>query len=224
MVKSTEEKRVYMKEYYKKNADAIKEKNRIWRMNNPEKVKAQNDRRRERYYENHDAELETVKKYRRENKERVSNAGKKYYRSNRETIRAQQSVYAKDHQDEINSRLARTKRRVWARTTLFRHRKKGFDVDMPIDALHDYAEEAQLCAYCGVELDWTPKRGHYHPRGPTLDRVNNGKKLSRRWEGVDDKSEGAVAIVCHLCNTSKQGRTFEEWIASCRDLSSKWCL
>lgn len=211
-----------MKEYYKKNAETIKEKNKLWRMNNPDMVKAQNIRRRNKYYDNRDHELEAVRKYRERHPDRVIESRKKCYKTNRSKIRAQQAEYAKAHKLEIDARNARNKRRVWSRTTLSRHRQKGYDVEISIDDLHIYAEEATVCAYCGTELDWAPRRGHYCPNSPTLDRVNNGNRLSRRWGGIDDKSEGAVAIVCHLCNTSKQGRSFTEWIAACGYLSSKW--
>lgn len=102
-------------------------------------------------------------------------------------------------------------RNEWCRSTLRRHRMKGYEV-LPgfLLTLRSYAWTAPICPYCGRPIDWSPGKGKLRDFSPTLDRVNGGKKIDHIWEGADDESEGAVVIVHNICNLLKSSLTFKE--------------
>ncbi len=99
--------------------------------------------------------------------------------------------------------------RTWAGDTLRRHRRRGFEVDMSIDALTELAKNTEECPLCGRELDWSLyTKGHLQPNSPSLDRINNGDALT---------SEN-VWIICQECNTTKGARTLIEFARYCKNI------
>ena len=94
-----EAKRIYDREYRKKNKDKINERIREWCKNNPDKVKRNVKKfydknservklkRREDYKNNISKEKEYNKKYVEENKEHIKNYSKKYREENKEYIK-----------------------------------------------------------------------------------------------------------------------------------------
>jgi len=98
----------------------------------------------------------------------------------------------------------------WSKHTLRGHRLHGYIIDISINELEEIAKIATHCPICGRELSWNNSK--LLPNSPSLDRKNNGK--------IIDKS--SIWIICHLCNATKQNRTFKQFIEYCEMVSQKF--
>ncbi len=105
-------------------------------------------------------------------------------------------------------------KRYWAKATLDNHRRKGFEVNITIDALTDLAKNTKTCSLCGCELNWSygTKNGHSQPNSPSLDRIDNTNTLT-----LDN-----IQIICNRCNATKFDRSMKEFVDYCKMVVEKF--
>ena len=86
------------KTYHKKNRASILEKKRIYRLLNPDKIKAY----AKSYYNQHTEEMKQKKKtYVLNNKEKIAETNRGYRKNNKDRIRQYQKIYNEEHKEEI---------------------------------------------------------------------------------------------------------------------------
>lgn len=131
-------------------------------------------------------------------------------------IRTWESLYRKSNPEvgrkSYNKWSVSHYRHKWAIKTLHRHRKYGCDVLISVPELLSIAENTDFCFICNEPIDWSPGKGKPSPKSPTLDRINNGKIVSK----------DSVAIVCGLCNRTKSNRTLSEFIDYCKMVCNRF--
>lgn len=95
------------------------------------------------------------------------------------------------------------KDRIWANTTIHKHRKAGIDIRLEIKELQDFFNITMKkgCKICSAKME--PGDGVVGPRSPSLDIKNPFKKIV---DNIDD-----VQIICHECNKRKGNRTMKQW-------------
>jgi len=116
-----------------------------------------------------------------------------------------------DYESEKQWR-AKNPERLWARTTLNGHRKRGFEVDITIEALTELTKKAKTCPLCNCELDWNVcTKGKPLSNSPSLDRIGNTKTLTfeNTW------------IICNRCNCTKNDRSLIEFARYCKNVSAR---
>ena len=97
--------------------------------------------------------------------------------------------------------------RVWVRSTLSDHRKRGFQIVITNDELYHFYQMAIInpCPYCGRMMRHGD--GSSIDLSPTLDVIDpNRKRIS-----VFD-----IQIICRQCNVTKSNRTHREFINYCK--------
>jgi hypothetical protein len=102
--------------------------------------------------------------------------------------------------------------RCWATDTISNHRSRGIKVEVTIPFLKELAGNTPNCMLCGIEFHWFNRNGKIAPDSPTLDRVDNEKIIT----------ESNIMIICRKCNTTKQDRTFNEFVEYCRMIITKF--
>jgi len=120
--------------------------------------------------------------------------------------RKHQEKYRLQNRDYWDKR----RHRLWAVHTLRHHRKK-YDVQLSKDELTSMALKAKVCPLCKVKLRWDrdESSGRIVPNSPTLDRVDNGERITA----------SDVMILCYRCNSSKGARTLEGFQRYCTRIS-----
>ena len=97
--------------------------------------------------------------------------------------------------------------RVWVRSTLSDHRKRGFQIAITNNELYHFYQMAMAnpCPYCGRMM----KHGNGGPieSSPSLDAINPHNRVISVFN---------IQIICHLCNTTKNRRSHKEFINYCR--------
>lgn len=172
----------------------------LWKLNNPEKVKAMN---RSWYLRNRDKAIANSNRYRNDNKERVEEVRKAYFKKNYQKILAS----------------TRQKRRAnwqkyWAIGTIQSHKLRKCEVLITVSWLERLAHLTKTCFLCGRKLAWHGKKNNTPlDTSPSLDRKSNTLTLTKR----------NVQIICHRCNVTKGARTMAQFIRYCRKITSiKW--
>jgi len=127
---------------------------------------------------------------------------KEYYTKNREKRKSASLKYkqALDNRDRF------------ARTSIYTHRAKGFDVRIKPPELFAKALKTPNCEICGQELVYY-KGGRKGPNqnSASLDRMNNGKIIT----------SDNVLILCWQCNVTKGNRTMVEFYEYCKFIAGK---
>ena len=104
--------------------------------------------------------------------------------------------------------------RIWVHNALKSHRRKGFVVNVTPQFVFDLAIDTPNCKYCGNELDYTTisgKRKFLNRNNvPTIDRIDCGISLD----------ENNVEIICLECNSTKLGRSRQEFYEYCKNVVS----
>ena len=101
--------------------------------------------------------------------------------------------------------------REWCRQTLSSHKRRGYIVNLTIDALYDIVKNKPHCYICGQQLQWKNGNG-YNTNCPSLDRVNNESSIS----------DNNIIILCHECNRTKGAKPFDEFIEYCGYVYTKF--
>jgi len=114
---------------------------------------------------------------------------------------------------QINSRK-NNPIRVWCNSTLYHHKKEGFNICITQEELKHIAKETLVCNICGCVLNWTPytSNGKTQQNSPSLDRINNDTIITKE----------NIQIICHQCNRTKGERTMEEFINYCKMVVNKY--
>ena len=108
-----EAKRLYDIEYRKINNEKIKETNKIWRINNPDKVKENNknkivnlEKEKIRLKEYRENNKEKIKEYNKtyctNNSKKIKNIAKKYRENNKEKVKESDKNYRENNKNKIN--------------------------------------------------------------------------------------------------------------------------
>ena len=97
-------------------------------------------------------------------------------------------------------------KKLWCMETIYNHRQRGFDIQITTNELFEVANPIDNCLLCGTKLNWSRGKKHPSDNSPTLDRIDNGKVISKN----------AVWIVCHKCNSTKRNRSLNEFIEYCK--------
>src|SRR5574344_770488 len=172
----------------------------------------QDPRRKEVKKRSDEKHKENLQAYRDANKDKKREYMKKYYVSHKEHIRR----YNSNNRERLRESAIEYKiehyRRLWSCYTLGGHRRYGYNVTITPDELHEIALKTERCFYCNELIDWSPRKGKLNVRSPSLDRSNNEKEMR-----IDN-----VKIICHLCNTTKQQRTHEEFLDYCYQIAARF--
>ena len=84
----------YRKQYYKQNADKIKEQNAEYRKQNADKIKEQSAKYNAEYYkQNKDKKKEYQSEYRNQNKDKIKEYKSEYYNKNADKVKEQSREY-----------------------------------------------------------------------------------------------------------------------------------
>lgn len=102
--------------------------------------------------------------------------------------------------------------RVWAKSTLVNHGRAGYEILMSRQELEEMALKVKVCPIDGVKLAWGHGRGKQGPDSPSLDRIDNGMVIRA----------DTVQIVCLACNTRKGALTMSEFVDYCRQVAKKF--
>lgn len=200
--------------YYRANAEAIKEYSKQWRLDNLERVKA-NDRTkylanaekvkarsRKRYAENTEAVRAVNDAYRKANPEKVKARTRKYYLANKEASMIASAAWAKANPEKRKEIVARwskanpesTRAGCRKRRALLRGVTGPHHIAADVEAL--FFAQNGLCAYCFLDLD-----SSYH--------VDHIQPLSR---GGGNGPEN-ICLACPPCNLAKANRLLlVEWL------------
>lgn len=167
-----------------------------------------------------------IKEYRDAHKDRKLEYDKVYREVNKDYIRERQRAYYYDHIDEIreyrrkNSKVLYEKNKeyarshphkIWAKSSIHSHKKRGYDIDLTIDELELIAKNTIVCPICGVTLDYDQrKRSKCGPskNSPSMDRIYNETSINK----------DNVWIICLSCNASKQDRSMLEFVDYCKQV------
>ena len=156
------------------------------------------------------ADLERKKEYhreymrgwRKENKLHISAYRKKWRKENKERV----DGYSADWR-ERNSLY------YWAHGVWRNHVNHGYEMRLTKADLVEMGEGNTRCKYCGVELDYSYKRGRgSQANSPSIDRIDNGQVVSKE----------NIQIICRKCNASKQNRTHGEFIQYCKNVAIRF--
>ena len=97
---------------------------------------------------------------------------------------------------------------VWAQATLYKHKKKGFQIMISIKELEKIALNTKECPICECKLIRSNKKGPEN-NSPSLDRLDNGHTIAK----------DNIWIICHQYNKTKGERTLNEFIEYCQNVS-----
>jgi len=127
---------------------------------------------------------------------------KRYHEKNKERANAVSTKYDSDRP-----------RRVWARSSFYFHKKKGFDMQISLQFLYLLASKTDMCSLCDRRLNWGygTKNGLACPGSPSLDRIDNESIIS----------SGNTQIICQQCNRTKGDRTQAEFLEYCKMIARK---
>lgn len=98
---------------------------------------------------------------------------------------------------------------IWAKNTIYSHKKRGFSVNLEYDKLAKRASHTTHCIICGRNLNWNSRK--VSPSSPTLDRIDNEKELN----------DSNTQIICYRCNAMKGSMTLQEFIFYCNIIAER---
>lgn len=159
-----------------------------------------------------------LKKYCKNNSEKIKKISRNYYKKNNEKLKQQSNEYYQVNKERINKRKIKYRKKYpyghWVRNTLYKHKIRGFIINITIEELLQIAEKTKYCSMCGIELDWKygNKDGKVQSDSPTLDRINNQEILNRN----------NIWIICYKCNILKRNRTIKEFVNYCGIIWNKF--
>lgn len=95
------------------------------------------------------------------------------------------------------------KDRIWADTTIRKHRERGVNIKIGLDELIDFYNISMKkgCGICSIEME--PGNGVVSPRSPSLDIKDPTQKTIEKFDDIQ--------IICHYCNRIKSNRTMKKW-------------
>lgn len=136
-----------------------------------------------------------------------------YYKDNKEFYRLRKIAYRQTNRDKIyekerDRRLANPERyREYAQRRLNLKRGLEYDPEITVGSLRE--ERGDDCAYCGVQLNFSPKEkgDPYDPSWATVDHI---VPVTKGGGWVSDN----LTLCCARCNVSKGDRDLAEWLAS----------
>ena len=97
--------------------------------------------------------------------------------------------------------------RRWCTRTIYRHKTRGYIVNMTIDELYNIVKDEPICEICGKELEWySTGKGKPTNLSPSLDRKNNENEINK----------DNISILCHKCNAKKNSESIEENVIWCK--------
>ena len=97
--------------------------------------------------------------------------------------------------------------RRWCTRTIYRHKTRGYIVNMTIDELYNIVKDKPICEICGKELEWySTGKGKPTNLSPSLDRKNNENEINK----------DNISILCHKCNAKKNSESIEENVIWCK--------
>jgi len=149
-MRTPEENKIYMKEYYLKNKDRYRENSKKYREENKELIKSRKKEYREK---NKDAITEKNRQWYNDNKDRILASRKDYYKANKETIAVKKKESRKQRASCLLSAY---------KYDDIKHGREGFNLTQQFILEHIFNHS---CIYCG-ETDW-------HKLG--CDRIDNTK-------------------------------------------------
>jgi len=134
-----------------------------------------------------------------------SNTQKKYRKKHKDEARKYLRRWRSDNPEKYKEQLRRANEanpvRLWCRSTIKNHRRRGYDVAISVDELERMATQVRECLYCSSVLDWSlGTKGKTKPNSPSLDRINNGHSIK-----ID-----TVQVICCQCNLMKGDRSEKE--------------
>ena len=106
--------------------------------------------------------------------------------------------------------MTEEKRLRWARSTIARHKSKGFMVTLRSRQLYDMIKDIDKCSICGCELNWNG--GKVSNISPTIDRVDNEMFINK----------DNIQILCHRCNRIKGTMLMSEFVSYCNIVSDNF--
>ena len=151
---------------------------------------------RKEYYENNKDQIKEYReKYYENNKEKLKEINKKYYENNKEKLKEYQKEYRE------NNYVRR-----WCTQTIYKHKTRGYIVNMTSDELYNIVKDKPICEICGKELEWySTGTGKVSNLSPSLDRIYNGNEINK----------DNISILCTKCNVKKNSETLEENVIWC---------
>jgi len=102
--------------------------------------------------------------------------------------------------------------RVWAKTVLYHHKKRGYIVNITRQEIENLAKSTKYCSMCDSKLEYVYGVGRGSMSRPTVDRINNEQTMNKN----------NVWIICRKCNATKQNRTFKEFVIYCKMITDKF--
>lgn len=198
-VVNSEKYKNYWNSYVKQTEEEAKENKRIYRRNNPDKVKrwkeadylrtkdAYKSRARKHYQENKESILEKTKQYYQDNKEQKKKYAREYKKNNYDRIKAWNDIWRKNNKDKIMSYSENRRAKI-----------KSPDADKITDKDIANLREKQkgLCSLCSLPMGKDCTIEHLLP-------------LSRGGRHI----LGNIALAHKRCNSRKQDKTVEEYLS-----------
>lgn len=178
-------------------------KARDWREQNPERARDLNHRM---YTNKREVHLEQGKKWAKDNPEKARAIKQRWADNNPERKRETGRNYARRNplkrvewrKNNLAAYRANNKKSLAKRRALMAQMEGHHTKE---DLIRIYEEQERRCAYCGITLYWDIP-GDIH-----LDHV---VALTRGGSNWPDN----LALACASCNSSKQDKSVEEWLAT----------
>lgn len=121
--------------------------------------------------------------------------------------------YRDTHKTEIETRTnnycIHRKRAVG---TMSNHKLRGYTINISLESLETLFKVTKKCPICGCELTYNKRTKVSKSNSPSLDRKNNDTILD----------EDNLWVICKKCNSTKQDRTFDEFIEYCGMVFNKF--
>jgi hypothetical protein len=126
------------------------------------------------------------KKWADENPEKVREMKRRWNSGHKEKILECVAKYRKNHPEKLKESqhryIMKYPERLKARTSLYGHRRKGFDTKITPKELENMLIAAIACPQCGLPFK--------EPRLKTVDRIDNNKIMTTQ----------STQIICLKCN------------------------
>jgi len=133
----------------------------------------------------------------------------KYSQKYQEKIKEKDLKYYQENKEKIKERDRKNRHRIWTRSTIQSHKRKGYILNVSLDKLNEIAKNTIYCPICERKLNWYNSK--LRSNSPTLDRINNEK-----INNID-----SIWIICNQCNTTKGSRTLKEFIEYCKMITNR---
>lgn len=118
-------------------------------------------------------------------------------------------VFKKQLRENYYNAKDRNYQKLWSSGVIRGHSNKGYKLNFSKDELETLALNTKNCMFCDIPLSWY-RKGKVRFDSPSLDNLNLKYELN-----IED-----IAIICHLCNATKNKRTFQEFVNYCQKMSS----